>query len=107
MQTENRGKGPLAGWRASFQETTDTFDIGTFLETDGPTAPQEVVDLRRAVTEGGTFGNYRRVASDHADGYNFFVMGPNSILNAKKEDHLLAALDAIDQANPSSKPAED
>jgi hypothetical protein len=86
VPTRQHGKGPLSGWRGSLEDTTDTFDIGEFLQTDGPTNAQELADLRRAVIEGGTFGDYRRVESDNPDRYNFFVMGPNSILSAKKED---------------------
>ena len=98
MQIRQHGKGPLSAWRGSLEETTDTFDIDTFLKTDGPTNPQELADLRRASVEGGTFGDYRRLESDRADGY--FVLGPNSILFLRKEDRpkLIQAIDAVDLA---------
>lgn len=84
VPARHHGKGPLSGWRGSLEETTDTFDIDKFLRTDGPTNAQESADIKRAITEGGAFGDYRCVESDHSDGTNFFVQGPNSILFAKK-----------------------
>lgn len=96
MRSINRGKGPLAGWRGGLSETTDTFDIGRFLTTDGPTNAAEVADLKRAIIEGGTFGDYRCVEAPKADGYNLFVQGPNSILfiNTSDRDRILQALSA-------------
>ncbi|WP_145657642.1 hypothetical protein [Bradyrhizobium stylosanthis] len=80
-------------------ETTDTFDIGTFLKTDGPTTAQELADLNRAIAEGGTFGDYRRVEdpSPKSDRPSFFVYGPNSILFLNKEDvlKLIQAIEGI------------
>jgi hypothetical protein len=104
MQTDYRGKGPLAGWKANFEETTDTFDIDSFLKTDAPTNAQECADIKRAITEGGTFGDYRCVESDRADGINFFVQGPNSILFAKKEDRsvLIQAIERFEMAETES-----
>ncbi|UGY18742.1 MULTISPECIES: hypothetical protein [Bradyrhizobium] len=93
----NRGKGPLAGWRGSLEETTDTFDIETFLKTDGPKSAQEFADLTRAIAEGGTFGDYRRVETEDSERENFFVYGPNSILFLKKVDRsrLVQAIEAL------------
>ncbi|MET4273251.1 MULTISPECIES: hypothetical protein [unclassified Bradyrhizobium] len=100
-----RGKGPLFGWRGPLEETTDTFDIGTFLKTDGPTTAQEFTHLLQAIAEGGTFGDYRRVEGENRDRVNFFVYGPNSILFMKKRDvpNLVQAIEALrigETANP-------
>jgi len=87
MRQTTRGKGPLAGWRGSLEETTDTFDIAEFMKTDGPTSAKELADLKRAIGEGGTFGDYRRVPSDNPSEANLYVQGPNSILFLKREDY--------------------
>lgn len=101
----NRGKGPLFGWRGNLEETTDTFDIGAFLKTDGPRTAQEFADVMQAIAEGGTFGDYRRVEGENGDRVNFFVYGPNSILFMKKQDvpKLVQAIEALriaETANP-------
>jgi hypothetical protein len=97
MTVENRGKGPLAGWRGAFEEATDTFDIGTFLKSDRPTNATEVADLKRAIIEGGTFGDYRRVETDKSDGPNLFVYGPHSIIFLNKGDRprLIQAIEEL------------
>lgn len=97
MRASSRGKGPLAGWRGGLEETTDTFDVHRFLITDGPTNESEVADLRRAITEGGTFGDYRCVEAPESDGYNLFIQGPKSILFIKRDDRvrLLQELTAV------------
>jgi hypothetical protein len=105
----NRGKGPLFGWRGSLEETTDTFEIETFIKTDGPTTEQEFADVMQAIAEGGTFGDYRRVEGESGDRVNFFVYGPNSILFMEKRDvpNLVQAIEALriaEIAHPEQMP---
>lgn len=71
----------------------------TFLKTDGPTTAQELADLKQAIAEGGTFGDYRRVEdpTPKSDRPSVFVYGPNSILFLMKEDvpKLIQAIDGL------------
>lgn len=93
MKSQKRGNGPLAGR----EQEIDTFDIAEFLTTDGPTNRTELWDLKRAIIDGGTFGDYRGVEGPDSDRPDFFLYGPNRFLFIKKADvpKLIEAIEGL------------
>jgi hypothetical protein len=91
---------PEREYRLSMPTCTYTYDIESFLRTDGPTGPLELMDLRRAVANRRVIGRYHAFEYPfrHGEkGIRVVCHGPNRalIITRNAASFLIQALEGI------------